>query len=138
MKRLIILSVLLIAVINTTCFAQAWAQDPYCLGIIYVDVDTDLFNEPGSEIYLTGTIPYGASLSNNCSMQGLGSPSLYSYDSEHFYFSVIKSHLYWAYTFDPTGVYTAELYTGQIGSNGLTTGAYFYIVQYQMYDFMNS
>ena len=51
---------------------------------------------------------------------------------------VIKSHLYWGYTLNPEGVLTCELYTGQIGSNGLTSGPLFYIVQYQIADFMDS
>jgi len=133
-KTLFILSALFIS-FNTTCFAQAWAQDPFCLGIIYVDVDTDLFDEPGSELYLTGAIPYGGSLGPGCSMQGLGAPILYSFNSTTFYFSIIKSHLYWEYTFNPQGVFTCELYTGEIGTYGLTEGAYFYIVQYQISDF---
>ena len=137
MKKVLFALVAMLTSFNATCSAQAWAQDPFCLGIIYVDVDTDLFDEPGSELYLSGTIPYGASLSYGCSMQGLGSPNLYSFNSTTFYFSVIKSHLYWEYTFNPDGVFTCELYTGQIGSNGLTSGPLFYMVQYQIADFMD-
>jgi hypothetical protein len=137
MKKYNLIIVILLSFCNNVSYAQAWAQDPFCLGIIYVDVDTDFFSEPGSEIYLEGNLPFGASLSSGCYMQGLGSPHLYSYTSTKFYFSIIKSHLYWAYTFDPTGVFTAELYTGTFGSNGLTTGAFFYIVQYQILHWVN-
>ena len=134
MKKNFLALIMMLTLSVNSSHAQTWAQDPYCLGIIYVDVDITELYASGSEMYLKAPIPYNVTTSNGWYMQGLGSPNLYSIDSTYFYFSIIKSHLKWDYTFNPDGIFTAELYVGS-GSTGLTTGENFYIVQYQINDF---
>ncbi len=134
-QRIIVL--LLTVFFCVTGFAQSWSSDPHCLGIIYVDVDKSELLGSGSEMYLQGRIPDVASMTNFSmwSMQGLGSPILYSTNGIYFYFSITKMSLKWAYKMDPDGVFTAELYTGEDVTNTIVPGKGFYIVQYQIADF---
>lgn len=129
-----IITLLLAVFCFMTVFAQSRYSDPHCLGTIYVDVDKTELLGSGSEMYLQGRIPDGASAMNfhKWSMQGLGSPILYSTNGIYFYFSIIKSHLKWEYTFNPNGVFTAELYTGEEVPYTAVPGKGFYIVQYQI------
>ncbi len=134
-QRIIVL--LLTVFFCVTGFAQSRYSDPHCLGTIYVDVDKSELLGAGSEMYLQGRIPDGANTMNfyKWSMQGLGSPILYSTNGIYFYFSITKMSLKWAYKMDPNGVFTAELYTGENVSNGVVSGEGFYYVQYQIADF---
>ena len=136
MKKNFLALIMVLTLSVNSSHAQTWAQDPYCLGIIYVDVDVDDLLGSGSELYLKGRIPYDldVSTSYNWSMSGLGSPIYYSNNGIYFYFSITKISLKWAYIENPDGVFTAGLYVGS-GSTGLTTGENFYIVQYQINDF---
>lgn len=133
MKQKII--VLLLTVFScVTVFAQSRYSDPHCLGTIYVDVDKSELLGSGSEMFLQGRIPDEAKASDfsKWSMQGLGSPALYSTNGIYFYFSIIKSHLKWEYKFDPDGVFTAELYIGVNVPYAVVPGEGFYYVQYQI------
>lgn len=131
-----IITLLLAVFCFITAFAQSRYSDPHCLGTIYVDVDKTELLGPGSEMYLQGRIPDGANTMNfyMWSMQGLGSPILYSTNGIYFYFSITKMSLKWAYKMDPDGVFTAELYTGE-NVNAVVSGEGFYYVQYQIADF---
>lgn len=129
-----IITLLLTVFCFMTVSAQSRYSDPHCLGTIYVDVDKSELFGPGSEMFLQGQIPDGASTSNfsKWSMQGLGSPVLYSTSGIYFYFSIMKSHLKWEYKINPNGVFTAELYTGRNVPYAAVPGEGFYYVQYQI------
>lgn len=129
-----IITLLLTVFCFMTVSAQSRYSDPHCLGTIYVDVDKSELFGPGSEMYLQGRIPDGANTSNfsKWSMQGLGSPVLYSISGIYFYFSIMKSHLKWEYQLNPDGVFTAELYIGEKVPYTIVPGEGFYYVQYQI------
>ena len=89
-----IITLLLTVFCFMTVSAQSRYSDPHCLGTIYVDVDKSELFGPGSEMYLQGRIPEGANTSNisKWSIQGLGSPVLYSTDGIYFYVTSVESH----------------------------------------------
>lgn len=138
MKKILI--TMFITLLSMHSNAQSWTQDPHCLGTIYVDVELSELMGPGSEMNLRGAIPYGLTPMDFhlWSMQGLGSPILYSIDGSYFYFSIMKSHLKHAYMMEPNAIYTCELYLGTFAPYVYPQGEQFYYVQYQINDFNHS
>ncbi len=137
MKKICFVLLFICTLISTKVCAQSWSTDPHCLGIIYIDIDKTELYSGGSEMYLQGKIPNEVNLNNfyMWSMQGLGSPILYSTNGIYFYFSIIKSHLKHEHMFNPNGVFTAELYVGIRSTINFSTADAYYIVQYQINDF---